>query len=57
VGQVAAAGRVFVSDWEKKAEHIFLDVVFLGAAVAAVLMFGGTMLVLAWLLVAWLGAT
>jgi hypothetical protein len=38
-----------VSDREKKAERIFLEVVFLGAATAAVFVFGGTMLVLAWL--------
>ena len=46
-----------MSDREKKAERIFLDVVFLGVATAAVLVFGGTMLVLAWLLVALLGGT
>jgi hypothetical protein len=57
MARVAPAGGVFVSDRERKAERIFLDVVFLGAAVVAVLVFGGTMLVLVWLFVAWLGAT
>jgi hypothetical protein len=52
-----AERRIVVSDREKKAERIFLDVVFLGVATAAVLVFGGTMLVLAWLLVALLGGT
>jgi hypothetical protein len=45
-----------VSDRERKAERVFLDVAFLGAAVVSVLVFGGTILVLAWLLIAWLGA-
>jgi hypothetical protein len=58
VGKEAPAGRgLFVSDREEKAERIFLNVVFLGAAVAVVLVFGGTMLVLAWLLVALLCGT
>jgi type VI protein secretion system component VasF len=57
MARVAPVGGDFVSDRERKAERIFLDVVFLGAAVVAVLVFGGTMLVLVWLFVAWLGAT
>jgi hypothetical protein len=46
-----------VSDREREAERIFLKVVFLGVATALVLVFGGMMLILAWLLVAWLDAT
>jgi hypothetical protein len=39
-----------VSDREKKIEHIFLDVAFLGVATAAVLLFGAMIMVLGWLL-------
>jgi hypothetical protein len=46
-----------MNDWETKAERVFLDVIFLGAAVAAVLVISGVVLVLTWLLIAWLCTT
>jgi len=57
LGQEAPTGLVFVSDREQKADRIVLNVVCLATATAAALVSGGVMLVLAWLLIALLGAT